>query len=73
MPVQNQLVRFSRFKRPFESTFRLRFQDYMDPIFGFNVIKLDQHLGVPDGTSTSDFIKNKYGEKAVRMVREMLG
>ena len=37
-----------------------------------DTIRLDKMLNVPDGISTSDFIKNKYGQRAVDIINEML-
>lgn len=39
---------------------------------GADVIKLDSMLNVPDGTSTHEFIKNKYGERIATIVEELI-
>ena len=37
-----------------------------------DIIKLDEMLQVPDGTSTHDFILNNYGKEALDLVLEMI-
>jgi hypothetical protein len=37
-----------------------------------DVIALEKELQVPDGTSTHDFILNKYGERALDLVQKMM-
>jgi len=70
--MKNQALPLMPYKHKFESIFKLRFADYADPIFGFDVVKLDKDIKVPGGISTSDFIKRKYGEEARDMVSAMI-
>ncbi len=50
----------------------LRFSHYWNAITGFDVVKLDDNLKVPNGTSTAEFIEEKYGKKAVELVRAIM-
>lgn len=45
----------------FEATFGLSLHRYLHPIFGFDVVRFDQDIRTPDGTSTEQFITQKYG------------
>jgi len=35
---------------------------------GFDIVKFDEFLAVPDGQSTKDFIFKKYGQQAVDLI-----
>ena len=52
-------------KREFDATFGKPIDQFMHPLFGFDVIAFDEWLQTPDGTSTADHILNKYGQQAV--------
>ncbi|MFA5321950.1 MAG: hypothetical protein WC373_04695 [Smithella sp.] len=60
------------YKSKFESIFKLPLQKYAHPLFGFDIIRFDEDLKTPDGTSTSDFIKEKYGKEAVELISKMI-
>jgi len=45
----------------------------IDPLIGgINIIKFDKMLGTPDNVSISDYLKEKYGERANQIVDEMI-
>lgn len=45
----------------------------IDPILsGVDIIKLDRMIGTPDNVSMADHLKNKYGERASQIIREMI-
>lgn len=46
--------------------------DFYDGIFGFDVVRFDEWLEVPDGTSTKDFIHTKHGQEAVELIERLL-
>lgn len=56
----------------FRITFDLQLRQFMHPLFGFNVIKFDEKIGTPDNMSCHDFIEQKYGEEAVKLVLNLL-
>lgn len=46
----------------------------IDPIIGgLDIVKLDEMLGTPDGTSMADHLTNKYGARANEIIDEMIG
>lgn len=45
----------------------------IDPILGgIDIVKLDEMIGTPDNVSMSDYLKSKYGERADKIVDEMV-
>jgi len=56
----------------FRRIFRFSLVNYTDPLFGFDIVAFDRRLKVPDGTSTKDFIKEKYGDEAVSLVIRLM-
>ena len=40
--------------------------------YALDIIALDEKLGTPDGTSTKDYIEQKYGNKAMECVEQWL-
>jgi hypothetical protein len=57
----------------FRSIFNMSMADFMNPFYGFDVIKFDAKLNVPDGVSTYDFIVKKYGEDAKDLILTLMG
>lgn len=57
----------------FRRIFNQSMVKYMHPIFGFNVILFDDWLKTPDGTSTADFLKEKYGQRAHDLIFSLIG
>ena len=58
--IQKEFYRF--FKKPVNHFWN---------ITGFDVVKFDEYLGTPDGTSMKDFILKKYGARAVELVQSL--
>ena len=56
----------------FKRTFSVSLDVFWDAFTGFDVIKFDEWIKVPDGASTSNHIKKKYGKQAEQLVRRML-
>lgn len=56
----------------FQSTFNIPLKTYWDKMFAFDVIGFDDFLETPDGTSTKDWILEKYGQDAVNLVLDLL-
>lgn len=45
----------------------------IDPLIGgLDIIRLDKKLQTPDNVSMADFLKNKYGERASKIIDEMI-
>lgn len=45
---------------------------YMSPVLGFDIVKFDEDLGVPGGTSCSDVVEQKYGKDVVAAIKKLL-
>ena len=56
----------------FYATFKLFLRKFVHPMFGFDVIKFDAWLEVPDGVSTIDHIKERFGQAGVDVVNRLL-
>ena len=53
--------------------FKLRLNDYIEPLTGFDIIKFDDDIKTPDGKSTHDWIVEHYGKEANALVEKLLG
>lgn len=67
------------FKRPFpmeyqifQRFFRKSLSNYWNPITGFDIVKFDNDLNVPDGKSLKDFVIEKYGKDAARLIQQLI-
>lgn len=56
----------------FKRIFGVPLKDFMDILTGFDVVKFDQYLKTPDGTSTKNYITQKYGETATNLVMSLI-
>ena len=56
----------------FRTIFGMALPTYIDAFLMFDVIKFDEDLRVPDGISTKNFVKHKYGVDAVALVEELI-
>jgi len=62
----------------FKSFFKIDIAPYVrDPllnmvgVYSFDIIKFDHWLRTPEGTSTKDYIKQKYGEEAMKFIEHL--
>ncbi len=60
-------------KLQFMEVFERNLFQYMNPLTGFDITKLDDDLKVPVGTSMKDFINEKYGQEAVALIEDLIG
>ncbi len=56
----------------FQSIFGIPLKNYWDKLFALDITGFDKFLKTPDGTSTSDWVLEKYGQGAVDLVRSIL-
>ncbi len=77
--MRNEYERFTRnkekverYRKQFHKVFGLQLYSYLNIITGFDIIKFDKHLCVPGGISTREYINQKYGEDAVRLIEMLL-
>lgn len=68
--AQKNLVAMKSCK-DFETTFLLKFKDYWNPMLGFDICKFDEDIKTPDGTSTRDFIIQKYNKDACTLIETL--
>jgi hypothetical protein len=66
------IILYKKYGRQFQSIFAMPVHKFLHPIFGFDVIRFDEFLRVPDGTSTKHFIEKKYGNEAVKLIQELI-
>ena len=72
MSVEHNAKLLGQYERSFKAVFKKDLHRYMHPLWGFDIASFDADLEVPDGISTKDFIKSKYGYPAVAMIKELL-
>lgn len=58
--------------KPFIQTFRVSLGPFWNSTTGFDVIKFDEWLGVPDGESTENFVRTNYGEAGVAIIKRLI-
>lgn len=64
--------KLGKYRVQFYNTFGVPLSNYFDLITGLDIVRLDmQVIKPPDGTSTEDFVREKYGEEAVAMLVDM--
>ena len=60
------------YHRPFRREFNVTIQRFWDIQTGFDIVKFDEWLKVPDGVSTREFIFQKFGSNAVLLVETLI-
>lgn len=63
---------FLKYRDEFLSTFRVNLSAYFSIVFGFDIVKFDELLQPPDGTSLRDHIQKMYGPEALALVENIL-
>ena len=56
----------------FKRVFGVNTHRFVNPFTGFDVIAFDDFVSTPRNVSTSDHIRNTYGDDAERLVRDLL-
>jgi len=59
-------------KTLFKQYFNLCLDDYLDPILGFDIVKFDDFLKIPNGISARDYITKQYGLEATLLIKDLL-
>ena len=68
-----KLALAKKHRRFFFNTFGVHIEEYMHPIFGFDIIRFDEEVIKPDpNISTAQAIAERYGMKAVYLIRNLL-
>jgi hypothetical protein len=60
------------YRKEFENTFKLKFDNYFSNLLGFDIVKFDEDIKTPDGISTKDFINKTYGNEAVKLIQNLI-
>jgi hypothetical protein len=60
------------YRKEFESTFNLKFDNYFSNLLGFDIVKFDEDIKTPDSISTKDFISKTYGDDAVKLIQNLI-
>ena len=71
--MQSRHVYYQEHERSFRRIFGVSMRPFLDLITGFDIVKFDDWMKTPDGISTSDFLRKKYGDEAHAIVRGLLG
>lgn len=58
--------------KEFEEIFGVPLSWFHSIFTGLTITSFDGWLETPDGVSTEEFVKNKFGDRAVELVRELL-
>lgn len=70
--VKRNRDNFKRYRTQFLHTFKIPLKPYMNNLFGFDIMAFDEWLGTPDGVSTAEYITERYGSDACKMIEDML-
>lgn len=66
--------RYKKLAPEFKKTFGIRLMpDFWDHLLGFALIKFDEWLETPDGSSTKAEVRKRYGEEGVDLVLKLIG
>ncbi len=61
-----------KYRKDFERIFKLDFDEFFDPITGFDICGFDDVLQPPDGTSLEELVKEKFGEEGRILIKNLL-
>jgi len=67
------------YKRMFKNIFKIDLFYFRDMMlsavigkFQFNIIAFDKFIKTPDGVSCKDYVKQKYGDRALKMIERLI-
>lgn len=74
MTPQEKIQKFKKHAPEFHQTFGMSIGPFADMLFGFDIVKFDECIGVPKtgNVSCSDFVLKQYGERALELVKLLL-
>ena len=56
----------------FQLTFGAPLHRFMHPLLGFDIVSFDEFIVTPDGMSTHDNLKQKFGEDALALIERLI-
>jgi hypothetical protein len=59
--------------KEFEKIFHRRLWNYWSMVYGLNAIEFDKFIAPGDGQSTYEKIREVYGDRAVALIKELIG
>lgn len=71
-PYVYRLARYKENTKKFQSVFGVSLETFSDSLFGFDVVGFDEWLKTPDGTSTADFTKEKFGQEGLDIINSLI-
>ena len=70
--IEDNRKRKLKYSETFFNIFGISLFRFMHPLFGFDIISFDKWLNTPDGTSTSIFIREKFGVEAQILISDLI-
>jgi hypothetical protein len=70
--VKNNKLLLHKYCSEFYEYFKMPLKDFIEPFFGFDIIKFNERINTPDNVSTQEYITNKYGTKATKLIENLL-
>lgn len=77
--IKNKFFNDIRIQRLFKNTFGeelYKFRDYLmyllSSSYCIDIVRLDKRIGTPSGVSCKEYIKSKYGDRALKLVTKLM-
>lgn len=71
--IAENKAKLAKYRDEFERVFGVQLYTFFDLILGFDIILFDtRFLHTPDGKSTENVLRERYSERAVELVRELI-
>jgi len=61
-----------QYRQQFQQVFGAPLSKFMHPLFGFDIVRFDEWLKTPDGTSTADYLKQTKGETGYNLIASLI-
>ena len=61
-----------KYAEAFQETFGVPLRNFIDNLTGFNILDFDAKMNPPEGQSLADYLTEKYGESATKLVFSVL-
>lgn len=71
--VGDNAAKLNACRAEFIALFGMPLTRFMHPLFGFDIVAFDERVIMPpDGTSTKEAIRNRYGEAGVKLIERLI-
>ena len=61
-----------KYAEAFQETFGVPLRNFIDNLTGFNILAFDAKMKPPEGQSLADYLTEKYGESATKLVEAII-